>query len=170
MPRHSDRFRCPRCTHLETWTFYEPLVSGRARRRQRQWHTSYAGFPGDVPLRAVFPSVVVRPELLDIMVVMYQKDSTTLVVNHVRRPMMLGIMAVLDQKDSGSGMYRVGFTGFGAPRDMFPTGVAKAQDARHLGPYGPGRQFTLLWQWHVQGGYCWFLCTSRCVLPWLTGP
>ena len=28
MPRHRDRFRCPRCTHLETWTFYEPLVSG----------------------------------------------------------------------------------------------------------------------------------------------
>ena len=28
LPRHSDRFRCPRCTHLETWTFYVPLVSG----------------------------------------------------------------------------------------------------------------------------------------------
>ena len=26
--RSRDRFRCPRCTHLETWTFYEPLVSG----------------------------------------------------------------------------------------------------------------------------------------------
>ena len=23
-----NAFRCPRCTHLETWTFYEPLVSG----------------------------------------------------------------------------------------------------------------------------------------------
>ena len=28
MPRHIFRFCCPRCTHLETWTFYEPLVSG----------------------------------------------------------------------------------------------------------------------------------------------
>ena len=28
LPRHRDRFRCPRCTQLETWTFYEPLVSG----------------------------------------------------------------------------------------------------------------------------------------------
>ena len=28
LPRHRDRFRCPRCMHLETWTFYEPLVSG----------------------------------------------------------------------------------------------------------------------------------------------
>ena len=54
---------------------------GRSRRRQRQWHTSYAGFPGDTPLRAVFPSVV-----------------------------FLGIMAVMDQKDRyafGSGMYRL---------------------------------------------------------------
>ena len=87
---------------------------GRARRPQRQWHTSYAGFPGDVPLRAVFPSVVVRPELLDIMAVMYQKDSTTLVVNH------------------GSGMRRIGFTGFDAPRVMFPSGVAKPRILRIL--------------------------------------
>ena len=28
MPRYRDRFRCSRCTHLETWTFCEPLVSG----------------------------------------------------------------------------------------------------------------------------------------------
>ena len=28
MPRHSFRFCCPRCSHLETWTFYESLVSG----------------------------------------------------------------------------------------------------------------------------------------------
>ena len=28
LPRHSVRLRCPRCTHLETWTFYEPLISG----------------------------------------------------------------------------------------------------------------------------------------------
>ena len=40
---------------------------GRARRRQRQWHARYAGFPGDVPLRAVFLSVVVRPEMLGII-------------------------------------------------------------------------------------------------------
>ena len=28
MPRHSDRFCCRRCTHFDTWTLYEPLVSG----------------------------------------------------------------------------------------------------------------------------------------------
>ena len=45
---------------------------------------------------------------------------------------MLGIMAGLDQKDtgalivdSGSDMCWVGFTGYGAPRVMFPSGVAK---------------------------------------------
>ena len=72
------------------------------------------GFPGDVPLRAVFLSVVVRPEMLGIMSVMnqkeHQKDSTTFSVNGsgmcravfsslVRRPRMLGIMAGMDHKD-----------------------------------------------------------------------
>ena len=69
---------------------------GRARRRQRQWHTRFAGFPGDVPHRAVFPSVVVRPEMLCIMAVMNQKDSTTLVVQpwqwHVQGLVSLGTM------------------------------------------------------------------------------
>ena len=84
-----------------------PLLRGRARRRQRQWLACNAGLPGDVPLLDVFSSVVVRPEMLDIMAVMYQKDSTALVVNH------------------GSGMCRVGFTGYDAPRVMFPSGVVK---------------------------------------------
>ena len=50
-----------------------------ARRRQRQWYVCKAGFPGDVILRAVLPSVVVRPEMLGIMASMNQKDNTTLV-------------------------------------------------------------------------------------------
>ena len=79
----------------------------RARRRQRQWHSRFAGLPGDVLHRAVFPSVVVWPEMLGIMAVLNQKDSTTLVVNH------------------GSGMCRVGFTGHDAPRVTFPSGVAR---------------------------------------------
>ena len=79
---------------------------GRAR-RLRQRHARYAGLPGDVPFRAEFPSDVVRPAMLGIMAVMNQKDSTTLVVNH------------------GSGMCRVGFTGYDAPCVMFPSGVAK---------------------------------------------
>ena len=78
------------------------------------------GFPGDVSPRAVFPSVVVRPAMLGIMAVMNQKDSTTLVVN------------------LGSGMCRVGFTGYDAPCVMFRSGVAKPQDALHFGRYGPG--------------------------------
>ena len=42
---------------------------GRARRRQRQWHSSFAGFPGDVP---VFPSVSGRLVMLGIMAGMNQ--------------------------------------------------------------------------------------------------
>ena len=80
---------------------------GRARRRLRQWHARYAGLPGDVPFRAVFPSVVVRPTMLGIMAVMNQKDSTTLVVNY------------------GSGTCRVAFTGYDALCVMFHSGVAK---------------------------------------------
>ena len=75
---------------------------GRARCRQRQWHTLYAGFPGDVLLRAVLPS-----ELLGVLAVMNQKDSTTLVVIH------------------GSGICLVCSTGHDAPRVIFPSGVAK---------------------------------------------
>ena len=47
---------------------------GRVRRRQRQRHARNAGFPGDVTIRAVFPSVVVRPEIIGIMAVMDQKQ------------------------------------------------------------------------------------------------
>ena len=54
---------------------------GRVRRRKRQWHALNAGFLGEVLLRAVFPSVVVRPAMLGIMAPMNQKDSTTLVVD-----------------------------------------------------------------------------------------
>ena len=46
---------------------------GRARRRQRQWHAPNAGFLGGVTLRAVFPSVVDRPEMLGIMAGVDQK-------------------------------------------------------------------------------------------------
>ena len=48
-------------------------MRGRARRRQRQWHTRSAGFPGDVPLRAVFPFVSGMLVMLGIMSAMDQK-------------------------------------------------------------------------------------------------
>ena len=47
--------------------FSSRSLRGRAHRRQRQWHALYSGFPGDVPLRAVFPSVVFRPEMPGIL-------------------------------------------------------------------------------------------------------
>ena len=93
--------------------------------------------------------------MLGIMAVTYQKDRSTLVVNHgsgmcfagiagcvtprvllpsvVDRPEMLGITAVTYQKDSsslgvnhGSGMCKVGIAGYDALRVLFPSGVDKA--------------------------------------------
>ena len=79
---------------------------GPARRRKRQWHALYAGFLGDVPLRAVFSSVVVRPEMSGITSGMDQKDNGALIV------------------DSGSGMCKARFPGFSA-RCVFPLVVGR---------------------------------------------
>ena len=84
---------------------------GRARRRQRQRHVS--GFPGDVLLRAVFLSVVDRPEVPCIMAVMVQKDSC-------------------------SGMCKAGIAGDNAPRAV--SSLRQAHDARLRGRCGPEGQ------------------------------
>ena len=55
-------------------------VRGRARRRQQQSHVCYAGFPGDDAPLAVFPSVVVIPEMLGIMACLDQIDSGAVIV------------------------------------------------------------------------------------------
>ena len=88
-------------------------LCARARLRQRQWHVS--GSPGDVLLRAVFPSVVVRPEMPCIMAGMDLKDRFSgmikagidgyvapraVFLSLVCRPRMLSILAGMDQKDS----------------------------------------------------------------------
>ena len=52
-------------------------LCARARRRQRQWHLS--GFPCDVSPRAVFPLVVVWPEMPCIMAGMTRRTRTALV-------------------------------------------------------------------------------------------
>ena len=80
---------------------------GRARRRLRQWHARF-----DVPLRAVCPSVVVRPAMLGIMAGMDEKDSGPLIV------------------DSGSVMCKARFAGYDTPRAVFPLVVALAVYAR----------------------------------------
>ena len=85
---------------------------GSARRRLRQWHARFAGFLGDVPLRAVFPSVVVRPAMLGIMAGMDEKDSGALIV------------------DSGSVMCKARFAGYDTPRTVFPLVGAIAVYAR----------------------------------------
>ena len=82
--------------------------SRRARRRQRQWHTRHAGFPGDVPLRAVFPSSVGLPELPGTLAGVFEKDSGVLIV------------------DSGSGISQTGFADI-SPRAVFLSVVAWPQ-------------------------------------------
>ena len=49
----------------------------RGRRRQRQWFACSAGFPGDVPLRAVFCSVFGRLVMLGIWPVWTRSDSSS---------------------------------------------------------------------------------------------
>ena len=88
-------------------------LRGRARRRQRQWHACGVGSPG-LPLRALFPSVSGRLVMLRVIFDMDQKGFFMFVDYH------------------GSGMCRVGFTGYDAPRVMFPSGVAKPKMLRIL--------------------------------------
>ena len=105
------------------------LRGGRARRRQRQWRAF--GSPGVVLHRAVFPSIVDRPEMPCIMAGMDQKDRCSglykagiagyvapraVFPSLVVRPRMLGILAGMDQKDNCSGMDNAGFAGDPAPR------------------------------------------------------
>ena len=79
-----------------------PLVA--ARRRQRQWHSSFAGFPGDDSPRAVFL--------------------------RLRQAQMRCIMAGLDQKDS---CVMAGFTGYDAPRAVFlSVAIPQVQFLRRL--------------------------------------
>ena len=92
--------RTPRSPH--------PLLRARARRRRRQWHPS--GLPCDVSPRAVFPSVDDRPQMLDIMAGMEQKNSYVL--------LMCYFLAILH--------FALCF---------LP--CLQARDALHLGPYGP---------------------------------
>ena len=90
----------------------------RARRRQWQRHAHCAGFLGDVSPRAVFPSVVVRPAMLGIMAFVNQKDSTTL--------------CRFWQWHVQGWFYWVRCT-----LRYVPFWRRQAQDAPHLGRYGP---------------------------------
>ena len=114
-------------------------LRGRARRRQRQWYSCNAVFPGDVTPRAVCPSVVVRPEMLGILAGVYQKDSGALIVDpgsgicktcfagFTHRSVFLGCrqargQVVLDQKNNSVLGW---FTGVDAPRAVLPSTVVK---------------------------------------------
>ena len=89
------------------------------------------GFAGGDAPRVMFPSVVVRPEMLCIMADMDQKDRCSgismavldgdnapraVFSSLVGRPRMPVILADMDQKNSCCGMFKTGFTGCPAPR------------------------------------------------------
>ena len=114
---------------------------GRARRRQRQWHVS--GSPGDVLLCAVFPSIVDRPE-------------------------MPCIMACMDQKDRCSCLHKAGIAGYDAPRAVFSSSVGRPRLPGILAGMDQKDSFSLwLWQWHMQGWFCWL--RSSCCVPFSFG-
>ena len=112
---------------------------------QRQWHARNAGFPGDDPPRAVFPSSVGLPELPGILVGMFQKDCGVLIfdcgmsqagfadfspravfLSIVAWLLMLRILAGMDQKDRCSGSYKACLDGVdNAPRAVLSSLVRR---------------------------------------------
>ena len=86
-------------------------LPGRARRRQRQWFASSAGFTSDDVPRVMFPSGVVWPMMLRIMAGMVQKDSCS---GMARLVLLLTVHLVLC---------------------FLPS--LQARDAWHHGQYGP---------------------------------
>ena len=61
--------------------------------------------------------------------------------------------------DIGSGMCKAGLLVTSHPA-LCSLPRWQVHEALHHGRYGPEGQL----QWHVQGWYCWWQCTSRCVL------
>ena len=76
---------------------------------------------------------------------------------------VVGVLAGMDQKGRYSYMYKVGIYGDSSRCVLFPG--RQAQDARHLGRFGPEEQLL----WHVQD---WFhvLHLALFPFPWFEGP
>ena len=102
---------------------------GRVRRRQWQWHSRFAGLPGDVLLRAVFPSVVVWPEMLGIMARFVPEGQ-----HHARRQPWQWHVQCWFYWSRCTSRY-------------VPFWRRQDQDAPHLGRYGPEGPL----QWHLDG-------------------
>ena len=112
-----------------------PLLRGRARRPRRQWHACISGFPGDVPLRAMLPSVVAWPGMLGIMAGVDEKDSGALIVvsgsdmckariaGFMPRyvlPLVVGRSAGMSVWTRSTFTQLAGFTGDDVPRAVLP--------------------------------------------------
>ena len=150
---------------------------GRARRRQRQWHTCGAGYPGYGPLRAVFPSVSGRLVMLGIMAGMDQKGFFKFVdIPFVPQRQILMVQTIQQTTEFPQLLYVSGgrcpcCAGRACHAALVSTTavcaqgwlcwfryalavfllVVAGQDLRHLGRYGPEGHLL----WYVQGWYCW---------------
>ena len=113
---------------------------GRARRRQRQWHTLYVGDRGVVLLHAVFPSIVDRPEMPCIMAVWYRRTVAvvctwlvllvTMLLALCSFPWLAGpecsaFWPVSTRRGGCSGMDNAGIAGDSAPRAVFSSLVGR---------------------------------------------
>ena len=131
------------------------------------------GFPGDVPLRAVFPSVVVRPKMLGIMAGMDQKDSGALIVvscSDMCKARVAGftpryVFPLVVGKPAGRSVWTrrtfvqlAGFTGDDTSCAVFSS-FSSGPDARHLGRYEPAG----LLQGGAEADSHGLCCSSR---PW----
>ena len=135
--RRAKKRRLPR--------FSSRSLRGGAHRRQRQWHALYSGSLGDVPLRAVFPSVVFWPEMPGIMASMNHKDSSALIVDSGSDMCKARLAGLLPRFvcslwwSAGPRAGRYGpeehfcLTGDNAPRAVLPS--IQAHDAGHHGWY-----------------------------------
>ena len=87
---------------------------------------------------------------------------------------MLDALAGMDQKDNcapivslDSYMFKLGFTGYDAPRVMFPSTDAKPRMLLRHGRYGPERTVAVACTRLVLVGT---MHLTLCSLPWFAGP
>ena len=87
--------------------------------------------------------------------------------------MKLGIMACMVQKDSyalGSGMYQVGIAGDIAPCAVLSSLIGWLMMLGIMGGIVHMDSYAFLWQWHVQGSFCWYFAPLAVFLSLSAGP
>ena len=116
----------------------------------------YACIAGCGSPRGIFPSVVVRPKMVDIMADMTRRTAFCGLVRSPSTPAVACAWLVL-----------LGFFFAMSSLQRFA-----GPDARHHGRYEPEGLFRArrFWQWHVQGSFHWYFTPCAVFLPWLSSP